>query len=563
MGIYTERFISVRSGIAILAGIFAALYGIWLFAGPELVRSEVVYAAAAAEFSPRHPLLMTIHSWATPECFPLFPILARLLCDLTGMPMESALRGVSLLMLGAGAVLVYLAAGSRKSPQAGMVAAAMYSGCFLALGTAVEGTPATLNALLLAAAQLLFFQYGVRRSDWNRAWIYSAIAVTLGFLSGGFMVLIFFVFPMFFFRRPLSVSSKFRRSGFVAALILVALTALAWWGAFTSSGRQVSPYDMWWRMLSEVGLGWRILTFPVMVVFWMLPWSFIAWMPFCVALQNLDKTPIYSRYLRTLVFSTLALLWLLPEIGRYGLFYALAPLAVLTGRFYELGMWRYGAKLRRSFVVVELFMAAVMLVIVAGSFLPEALLGRFFSVGLSLDFRLQPWFRWTALLMLLAAALLAFYVHRRRSSDPVWMILLAASAAAALFCNGLLMPYKSQDRSKRDFGEWLRAQLPRSGEPTVYTRNIRNLNGGLFYAGVPVYRLDSGETFPIMEPEVYLLSGEIPQFDGYSGWERMGNYEYNNHPLALWRGRLVGAEAEKPPPGKNAPAGINQGEKRP
>ncbi|MBP5530594.1 MAG: hypothetical protein J6Y54_01005, partial [Lentisphaeria bacterium] len=124
MGIYTERKNGIWFCAAALTAVFAVFYGVWLFVGPELLRSETVYAAAAAEFSPRNPLHTTIHGWATPECMPLLPAAARLLCDLFGMPMESALRGLSILMLGAGAVLVFLAAGSRHSPRAGVVAAA-------------------------------------------------------------------------------------------------------------------------------------------------------------------------------------------------------------------------------------------------------------------------------------------------------------------------------------------------------------------------------------------------------------------------------------------------------
>ena len=543
MGIYAERKIGIWTCAAILTAAFVALYGVWMFVGPELMRIEVNYAAAAAELAPKKPLPMTIHGWSTPECMPFLPIAARLLCDLTGMPMESALRGMSILMLGAGAVLVYLAAGSRHSPRAGMVAAAMYLSCFLSLGTAIEGTPATTNAFFLGAAQLVFFFYGIRRSDWNRAWIFSTLLVTVGFLSGGFMVLVFFVLPMFFFRRPLSVSSKFRRPGFAAAVVIVVLTVLLWSGSFSSSARQVSVYDMWWRQLSEVSLGWRMLTFPFGVIFWLLPWSLIAWMPFCEALQSLDRTPIYSRYLRTLVFPSLALLWLLPEMGRHGLFYALVPLSVLTGRFYESGVRRYGVKLRRFMVIEEIFMAVVPLAIAAGCFLPVVWLEKFVSVEHSLNFRQAVYFPTAALVIMTAALLLALYVHWGREREPVWMVILMASVASALFMNGLLFPYKSQDRSKRKLGSDVRMAMGEaSAGRTLYTRNIRNLTGGLFYSKVSIRRLDPTEELPEGEEEIYLLSGEkYPQSPGDNRyiWDNLlsDDYDYNGHPLRLWKGR--------------------------
>ena len=536
MGIYTERKIDTGVCAAILAAAFVVLYGVWLFVGPELMRSEAVYASAAAEFSFKNPLLVTIHGWSTTECMPLLPATARLLCDWLGAPMESVLRGLSILMLGAGAVLVYLAAGSRNSPRAGLVAAAMSSSCFLALGTAIEGTPATGGAFFLGAAQLVFFQYGIRRSDWNRAWVFSVLLALLGFLCGGFMVLVFFIFPMFFFRRPLSVSSKFRRPGFAAAVVVAVLLILWWSGSLSSYQRQIPIYELWWRQLSDVSLGWRLVTFPFELIFWLLPWSLIAWIPFCVALQDLDDTPIYSRYLRTLVFSSLALLWLLPGPGRFGLFCALAPLSVLTGRFYELGVRRYGIKLRRFFLVVEIFMAVVPLLIVAGWFLPETWLKVCFSVENSVAFRDWGGFRVAAAAALTASVLLAFYVHRMRERDPAWMVLLASVVAGALFFNVFQFSYKSQDRSKRDFGRQLREALP--GEVrVVYTQNVRNLNGGLFYAAVPVCRLGYEESFPDAEQEVYVLSGEFPLFPEYGGWSKVREFVYNGHPLTLWKGR--------------------------
>ena len=529
MGIYTEHKIGKWPTAAIVAAAIVALYGIWLAGDPELMRTEVAVAAAASEFSLRTPLVVRIHSWSTPECFPLFPLAARLIRDLLpALPMESVLRGLSVLMLAAGAVMVYFAASSRRDSSAGFVAAAMYSTSFLALGSAVEGTPATTNAFLLAAAQLVFFQYGVRRSDWDRAWIFSGVLVTIGFLSGGFTLLLFFVFPMLFFRRPLSVSSKFRRPGFAIAVAIVVLTALAWGGAFTSELRQISPYEVWWRQLSEVRLGWGLLVFPFAVVFMLLPWSLLAWMPFCVALQTLDQTPIYSRYLRTLVFSTLGLLWLLPELGRFGLFYALAPLSVLTGRVYELGMRRYGGKL---------FMLAVPVVIAIGCFLPRDLMPGFVSLDLTLNFRNDPDFSLASAVLLAAALLLALYVHRSRRSDPVWMILLAVSVSGALFWNGLIFPYKSQDHSKREFGDRIRTAMGGAEGRTIFTRNVRNLTGELFYSGFPVCRLVASDELPSDEDEIYLLSRDFPQSAAYS-WENLlpKDFSSNGQPLKLWKG---------------------------
>ena len=538
MGIYTERKINVASGTVVLLTAFAALFGVWLLAGPELSRIEGLYAAVAAESSWNNPVIV-IHGWATPECFPLFPVAASLLCRLTGMPMESALRGLSVLMLLAGAVTAYFAASIRRNPRAGFVAAAMYSTSFLAMEKAVEGTPATANAFWLFSAQLVFFLYGVRKSDWNRAWIYSALLLIPGFFSGGFVVLALFAFPMLFFRRPLSVASKFRKPGFAAALALSAAAVLYWGAKFSSFPRQISIYDLWWSKLEMSGYFSDFCAFPFELVFFLLPWSFIAWLPFCVALQSVDETPIFSRYLRTLVFPTLALLWLFPAVNRRDYFYLIGPLSVLTGEFYELGVRRYGAKLRRALVSAEFFVFTIPVLVGAGCFAPQRWLKLFASLEQSLAFREHSGFMVVAFGLLGSSLLIALYVRRLRNSEPVWMILLAVPVAAALVFNGLMLPYRAQSKSKRAFGAEVRRAL--AGEPgarELYTLNVRDFNGGLFYTGLPVRRLDSAEEIPSRDREIYLLCAEFPRSAEYS-WSNLfkPGYVYNKkHPLALWKG---------------------------
>ena len=160
------------------------------------------------------------------------------------------------------------------------------------------------------------------------------------------------------------------------------------------------------------------------------------------------------------------------------------------------------------------------------------------SLGNELDFRNDRFFGVSVAVMFIAALLLVWYVHTRRRSDPVWMIVLSVSLALALFYNGLMRPYRSQDCSKRDFGWDIRAALRRHGYVGgIYTYKVSNLNGGLFYAGYPVRRLNSMDDFPRGKEEVYLLCPDFPQLADYS-WRNLlrSNYTYNEHPLALWKG---------------------------
>lgn len=295
MGIYSEKSIPRWAGVIILIAAFIAIYQPWLLGDRELFRLEGLYAVSATEFDPSMPMV-TAHGVAIQNVFPFFPAMASVFQKVLGMPMEFSLRFLSVLMMAATAVIVYFAAASERSYRAGLVAAAMYIGTFLALEKGIEGYPTTTNAFFLLSAQLLFFQFGIRQTNWNAAWIVGSALLAMGFFTGGFLIILYFVFPMFFFRRPLSVKSKFRKPGFPVGVALLAAAVLVWGAPFWLMSHRVPfQYLGWadstlWDYISEV------LLFPVMLPVRLLPWALIAWMPFCVALQALDTTPIFSRY---------------------------------------------------------------------------------------------------------------------------------------------------------------------------------------------------------------------------------------------------------------------------
>ena len=124
MGIYTEKPISRWWGVLILLVVFLAVHEPWMLGMRELFRQEGFYAVQAAEFQPSSTLV-TAHGVAVQDAFPLYPALSGLLMRGCGIPVEIALRAVSLLMLAAGAVLTYFAAASERSCRAGLVAAGM------------------------------------------------------------------------------------------------------------------------------------------------------------------------------------------------------------------------------------------------------------------------------------------------------------------------------------------------------------------------------------------------------------------------------------------------------
>lgn len=538
MGIYTEKPISRWPGVLILLVAFLAIYEPWQLGMRELFRQEGFYAVQAAELSPTSTLV-TAHGVPIENAFPLYPALTGLLMRGAGVPPEIALRGLSLLMLAATAVLTYFAAASERSCRAGLVAAGMYISSFLVLEKAGDGDPATCNAFFLLAAQLLFFQYGIRRTNWNAAWISSLALLGFGFFSGGFRVLLYFIFPMFFFRRPLSVKSKFRKPGFAIGVALAAGCILAWSVPYLGLMHHTQLLRIRFEDFTLGGWLREVALFPLMLPLRLLPWSLIAWIPFCVALQALDKTPILSRYLRTLVFASLALLWLLPDGNPVELLYLLGPLAILVGINYELGMRRYGFKIRKALFLCEIFAVVLALAVGVVCFVPQGWLTPFLSLSNSLDFASTGNYRILAAVAALLLLGIAWSLHRGRLVKPVWLMLLVTSAAAGIFCGAVLTPYRAQADAKRKFGETFRTALEREPAEKLYKGNILDLYGELCYVGLPVTKIQELDELPLNDRVVYLVDTEFPQYPERS-WSNLlpPDFRYRGHRISLWKGGL-------------------------
>ena len=539
MGLYKEQEWSRKKGIILLVLSLLVIYMPWLCSERELFRQESIYAVGAVEFS--HPFFwVTAHGVPVYNAAPLFPGITALLSRLFQLPVEFVMRGISVFMLGAGAVLAYFAAASQRTPKAGFVAAAFYASSFIAMEKGVEGNPATMSACFLLAAQLLFFYYGMRKSNWNKAWLLSAFFLVLSFLSGGFLMLACFIVPMFFFRRPLSVSSKFRSPGFVLAVVILAAVVILWSVPYVMYFGD-SLYDIWLdsvlfykrRYLAD------IVEFPLFFFLRLLPWSLIAWLPFCVALQDLDKTPIFSRYLRTLVFVSAVVIWFFSAGESRGLLYLTGPLAVLTGITYELGTRRYGQRIRKVLICGEGVLAGLALLILLVKFLPEKSIRLFASLSNSMAFRNEPGFLIQACCgcaLLLACSLL---FHFWRKSRPLWFMLLLISAGCGIFYGTVVESYRAQVTGKRQIGRVLRKALETEKAERVYKMGINDLYGELFYAGIKAQKLRSVRELPRNEKVVYLIGTEFPGMAERS-WTNLlpPGYAYNNHPLSLWKGVL-------------------------
>ena len=539
---YRESTIPPWAGFLIIGITFLTIYGIWVFFPRELFRQECFYAAQAFEYTLKHPMV-TIHETPVRNAYPIYPALCAFLYRCLGLPMETALRLVTVFFIAAGTLLVYFSAALGNGKRAGMVGAAMYCSTLLFLDKGVTGAPHAMSAFWLLAAQMSFFYFGLRRGKWNLAWPLCAVLLMTGFFSGGFLVLALFFIPMFFMRRLIAGRSKYRNVGFAAAVMIVLLggvgrLAVQWTLERTTGGTMFFKDFMDPDFLGEFLLYWVKL--PVRL----LPWSFIAWIPFCVALQRLDNKPLFSKYLRIAFFVTAVVLWLIPKNDSRELFYLTGNLAILCGVYYELGMRRFGERLRRLAPVAEYGALAVALMLAVGFWGGENLLSRCFSLGLSLKFRQAPdmiWFVGPAIVFVLVLGGVLRWMRRKM---PVWIVLLSLTLMAGCFYGVIMLRYQAQDKAKGDFGRMIRKTLlENSGKDgknlILYKTGTAPLYGELFYAGARIIELPSADQLPDnTSADIYLISSSFPQNPKWS-WSNLlpENFTYQERRIMLWRGK--------------------------
>ena len=539
---YRESTVSPWFGALLITGAFLLIYGAWVVFPRELFRHECIYAVQAVEFTLKNPMV-TVHDTPVRNAYPLFPALCSLLYRFAGLSMETALRLVTVFFIAAGSVLIYFSAAMGHGKRAGLVGAAMYCSTFLMLDKGVSGAPQTMSAFWLLAAQMCFFYFGLRRGKWNLAWPLCAVLLLTGFFSGGFLVITLFAVPMFFLRRLIAGRAKYRNWGFLFAVIAVLLGCLGKFAVQWSLER-ITGGTLFFRGFTDPDYFSEFLLYWVMLPFRLLPWSLIAWIPFCAALQRIDDKPLFSKFLRVHVFVTAIVLWLLPQMDGRALFYLPGTLSILCGIYYELGMRRFGERLRKLAPAAEYMALPVAMMLAIGMWGEEKLLAKCLSLGLSLRFRNAPDMLPTVLLAIAVVLGIGVLLRWMRRSIPLWIVLFSVTLMSGIFYAVIMLRYQAQDNAKGNFGRVIRETLVREGgkkdvAPTLYRAGIAPLYGELFYSGAKIIQLPSTDLLPDdREHVIYLLSDSFPQNPKWS-WSNLlpDNFTYQGHRVMLWRGK--------------------------
>lgn len=536
-----EKIIPPLIGLLILVAAFLLIYQPWRLCELEFFRMEGFYAAQTLEMDASMPLA-TAHGVAIRNAFPLYPLVGSILYSTFGWPLEFTLRFLSIAMVLLCSVLIYVTVRNSRSHVAAQAATAMFIATNLMMEKSPEALPYSMVMLGLLGAHLSFFYFSIRRSNYNLGWLTSLGIMALTFYAGGFITLLYFAFPFLFMRRPLGVWNKFNKVGLLGGVLLVA-GMIALWGMPYAVFSNMMPLHSW-RFDSGGFLDYiaNFVEFPFYVTVRFLPWVLIAWAPFCVNLQMLDETPIFGRYLRTLVIANFFLIWFLPDTESYDLFILAGPLAILTGMHYEAAVRRYSVPMKFFMKMCAVFMVCIGGAIVVFLFTPSSWLEKFISASLTLDFRGSIVYTIAALTAAMLISGMGVYTLLKYREQPVWLTLLLTSAAIGIFYWTVQIPYRAQDKSRTAMGMVLNRALVDNGanvnrDLIIYKNNIQDLYTECLQINASISKIDSLDELPQSSRTVYLLSTGFPEAPDWN-WSNLlpPDLIYMRHRLCLWKG---------------------------
>jgi hypothetical protein len=550
VAIFEEREPGLLAAILIPLIAFMLIFPVWHLGERDLYWTEGEYAAVAQEMGSFPPAAMA-HGEIMPDVYPLFPLLASKLHKLSGASMEFCLRFLSVISLAGLGAIVWEACRRTMGLQAAAAGCAMMISTILVAEKAIDGYPHMMALLLTTSGWLLWFTFGQSRGDWDAAWVSAGLFGGLAFYCNGWEALACYIVPFLFMRRPLSIWSKLNRPGFYTGLALLTAFILIWaiprWraGLGMPNLRASLPID---SGISFSDYLEQLAVFPFEAVLRFMPWTLLIWVPFCAAIVPLDKNPLFSRFLKTILVTLFLYLWLVPETQGRDILVLAPPMAMLVAMHYWIAARRHGDAFLWFVKWGALAGFLLSLGCLAFYLLPLESLKNFLpSFSRDLSYKDSPALLVRGLVEVSVALLLAassFWLAKTRSR--VWVALLCLFACGMMLFWAVANPYKANDRSRSKLGRQFYEALANSGANVkapgfvVYKDSlISGLYSECEYLDCKVRKLNATSLSDQKDKEVYVIALEVPSVPERV-WTNLLPPEtrYKDRRICLWKGVL-------------------------
>lgn len=510
----------------------------------ELIGAEGKFAAMVREINFSFPYAVA-HNELLFNFYPFYPLLNKLIYSL-GLGIASSLRLTSILGLGLLGVTVFETSRRASGLQAAVVSAAfMFSNVYV-FQKAIDGNPFTLGVLFLYLAWLSWYGLGALKSKWDKAWIVSLTICGLAFYTIGWMSILYFFVPLIFMRRPLSLRKKIKCKGFYIGIIILLLFIVSWLIPRIAIILE-TPFSSFniFSGISKTYLQDFIL-FPLAIAGGLLPWTFIAWTSICVDYFRLDKTPIFSRFLRTIFISLFFLLLISPFSETRDVMLLIPAISIVSGLYYWLLVRRHGKLVKKIFSVIASLLLASNIIGLLLYLIPTNWWYNFFMfkwIHNEFLYRGISFFSThfiEGVIQLIFGITIGVFLLIHRKNLFVWFHSLSLGLIFMMFFWSITIPYRAQENESKETATHLINKLGKnySKSMTIYKGpKIADLYILGTYLDTNLKKIYSLEELPDNKKTIYMLSADTPIFPERD-WGKITEISYKNKSLYLWKGTL-------------------------
>lgn len=520
--------------LILLLGVLVLMFQCWNLGIRDLSQDEGFYAAIVSEFDPEYPMSMA-HGVGIKNNYFLYPWLCSVFFRGTDFQLPHILRYVNFAFMGLTALLIGLVAGFTRDCKAGLVGIGFFCTNLFVFMYSQYASPLQMGVFFLFAAQCAWIYFGFSRGRWNSAWLVSLFLLSCGFLTGGIKVVIYFFLPLLFLHRPLKFSSKISKKGFIAGMLFLLGALIFRVMPPVMYGREI----IWDYMpLNYRGMGNFLLNIvwaPLQMLLVLMPWTLLIWMPFCVAIRPLDKTPIFSHYFRVVFITDFIFILINPFSTTDDFMYIMPVLALLCAITYDTAVRRYSVEMRHLVLLCGYITAILAAGLVIYCFFPHENLIRYVNFLPLTDGKERIFSA------ILAFFVISIWIYHYRKHGQIWLMLLFTGGAIGVFCQLTFVPYYNSDRSRSELGGTLRKIIADDGgkdDAVVYKNDILDLYSESYYMHKKVKKINNLDDIDNKEKVIYLLTTDFPQYPERT-WKNLFETTYRGQKLILYRGETA------------------------
>jgi 4-amino-4-deoxy-L-arabinose transferase-like glycosyltransferase len=358
------------------------------------------------------------------KTFPQYPTWVAL-CSGLGMPNTFTTRLPAALSVLLTALVCGVFVARRQGRLGGVVAGSMVLSSMACLRIGQRAQGETLLMLWLTCAWLSWYAFGQERKRWGYAWSSALLFVFLASMTVGARAVLYFYLPFLFLKLPVRGRRRLLQPYHMVAFAVFGGALYLWLRA--APGQPFMPWNAEHARDAHSGsFLWDRLFFLAKVAAYLMPWTAMAWAPFCVAFRPVERVPVLFHYLRTQLVTLFLLVWLIPWSSPRALLPVLPSLAILTGCHFDILMRRHREPLERYLTV----MGWLGLVLSCLGLLCGVLhvFGVLAIVGLSLRVVV-----WSAGIFAIAALMATLALRAKRRGDcTYWLRFMVAVCAVRL-----------------------------------------------------------------------------------------------------------------------------------